>query len=143
MDLKDFISETITGIVEATSQLQEAYENAGVLINPPVSVQERDLYEEGSTAHTYRRVEVVEFDVAVSASRETGGGGKAGLKILSVEAGVDGKHASKSENVSRVRFAIPIALKPSNAETLNLQKRENEWSRAANMDDSHDVLAPY
>ncbi|MBW4709693.1 hypothetical protein KX928_18045 [Roseobacter sp. YSTF-M11] len=113
--------ETISGIVEATAELQNQYQGLGVIVNPPVSVQERDLYEENNAGHTYRRVETVHFDVAVSATSESGGGGKAGLKILSVEAGLDGKHARRSEEASRVKFSIPMTLPPSAAETKNKQ----------------------
>ena len=143
MNLKEFITETISAIVEATSDLQGEYERRGMIINPPVSVRERDLYEEGSAAHTYRRVEVVEFDVAVTASRETGGGGKAGLKILSVEAGVDGKHAAKSENVSRVRFSIPIAMQPSGAERSNRAERNAKAASSPDLDSNYNPLDPY
>jgi len=124
MDIKDFIKETITGIVEATLELQEKYEVEDVIVNPPVSVEERDLYEENGPAHTYRRIETIEFDVAVTAGTETGGGGKAGLKILSVEAGIDGKHVHSAQEASRVKFSIPITLSPSGAEAKNREESE-------------------
>ena len=123
MDLRDFIKETISAIVTATVELQSELESTGVIINPPVSVTERELYEEGSTSHTSRRFEIVEFDVAISAAAETSGGGKAVLKILSIEAGADGKHQRTSEKVSRVKFSIPMALAPSKAEATNLTAR--------------------
>ncbi|NSX55053.1 trypco2 family protein [Parasulfitobacter algicola] len=135
MDLKEFIIETISGIVDATDQLQTSYEPTGTIINPPVSNSERDLYEEGSSKHRYRRVEVVEFDVAVSAASETGAGGKVGIKILSIEAGADGNHSRKNEEASRVRFSIPIALKPSSAEAANKEaskKRRRSANEMAN-----------
>ncbi|WP_299953799.1 trypco2 family protein [uncultured Roseobacter sp.] len=124
MDLKDFVKETIAGIVDATTELQEIYEEKGVVVNPPVSVQERDLYEENNADHTYRRVETIEFDVAVTASSETGGGAKAGLRILSAEAGLDGKRSHSSEEISRVKFSVPISLPPSKAEGDNRQARD-------------------
>ncbi|MEX0318872.1 MAG: hypothetical protein AB3N21_13010 [Ruegeria sp.] len=126
MDIKEFIKETIAGIVDATVELQEEYQDADVIINPPVSVKERDLFKEGGTSHTYRRVETIEFDVAVTASSETGGGGKAGLRILSVEAGIDGKHVSSAQEASRVRFSIPITLRPSGAEAINKAASEKQ-----------------
>ena len=124
MDLKEFITETITGIVEATSELQQKYEEKGVIINPPLSLQDPKLYQEGGPSHIYRSVETVEFDVAVSAETETGGGGKVGLRILSVEAGADGTHNARNETVSRVKFSVPIALHPSDAERSNRTESE-------------------
>ncbi|MCV6591969.1 MAG: hypothetical protein OIF48_03385, partial [Silicimonas sp.] len=110
MDLKEFIKETISAIVTASAEIAEEHESAGVLVSPPLTGSERDVFDANSTAPPYRRVNIVEFDVAVTASQETGGGGKAGLKIFSVEAGVDGSHASRNEAVSRVKFSVPIAL---------------------------------
>lgn len=133
MDLKEFIKETISGIVDATLELQGDYEASDAIINPPVSVKDRDLFEENGPAHTYRRVQVVEFDVAVSATSETAGGGKAGLKILSVDAGVEGRHNRASEEASRVKFSIPITLSPSGAEARNrevLEERRTEIKKA-------------
>ena len=101
MDLKEFIKETIVGLVEASRELQQQFEKDGVVINPPVSSKERDLYRHGDTRHQYRRVEQVTFDVAVTASSETSGGGKAGLKVLSFEVGADGSHSRLNEQVSR------------------------------------------
>ncbi|MFK7881984.1 hypothetical protein [Roseobacter sp.] len=124
MDLKDFIKETISGIVDATVELQAEYDEGGILINPPVSNSERDLFEEGSTDHTCRRVELVEFDVAVTATNETSGGGKAGLKILSIEAGARGGHLRSNEEISRVKFSVPIVLAPSSAEGRSRELRE-------------------
>ena len=110
--------------MEATLELQDEYQHANVIVNPPVSVTERDVYEEDGPAHTYRRVETIEFDVAVTATSESAGGGKAGLRILSVEAGFDGKHSKTSEQASRVKFNIPITLTPSVAEAKNKEVSE-------------------
>ena len=131
MDIKDFIKEAIGAIAEATIELQTEYEETGTIINPPVSVKERDLYEEGGVGSTYRRVEVIEFDIAVTASGETAGGGKAGLRILSVEAGVDGKHSQQSEEASRVKFSVPVSLSPSGAEATNREATEAHRKRVS------------
>ncbi len=119
MDLKDFIKETISAIVESTRELQMQFEHAGVIVNPPVSMKEPNLYEHENTAHRFRRVEIIEFDVAVTAATESSGGAKAGLKIFSAEVGADGKHSRNHEEVSRVKFSIPIVLSPANVEITN------------------------
>ncbi|MDK3073376.1 hypothetical protein QO034_09665 [Sedimentitalea sp. JM2-8] len=131
MDLKDFIKETIGGIIEATSELRDAYEEQGVIINPPTSygLEGTSKFEEGSPDHTVRRIHEVEFDVAVTATKETKGGGKAGLRIMSFDAGLNGSHARKGEEISRVKFAIPITLPASNAETRNKLAKEEERAK--------------
>ena len=131
MDLKDFIKETVSGIVNATSELQSEFESHGVVINPPVSTTDRDLYEHEEKGHRYRRVEVIEFDVAVTAASGSAGEAKAGLRIFSAEAGIDGKHSRNNEEVSRVRFAIPIVFSPARVEIANKAAAEVS-SRKAN-----------
>ena len=126
MDLKDFVKETISSIVEATAELQVKYEGRGVLVNPPVTTTERDLYRDDDSRHQYRRVEIVSFDVAVTASAESTAGGKAGLRVFSVEASLDGLHGRKSEEVSRVRFAIPLVLSAADVEGRNRKRAEIE-----------------
>ena len=42
MDLKDFIIETISSIVEASKELSEKYGASGTVINPPASSHNHD-----------------------------------------------------------------------------------------------------
>jgi len=119
MNLKEFIVETISGIIEATEELQSGFEGRGVIVNPPVSFKERDLYRHEDERTTYRRIETIEFDVAVTAASELNGGGKASLKVFSVEATLDGGGAKRHEEVSRVRFSLPVVLSPAAVKGVN------------------------
>lgn len=141
MNLKEFIEETISAIVEATTSLQNKFEAQGTIINPPVSVTERDLYEVGSSSHRYRRVETIEFDVAVTAASETGAAGKAGLRIFTAEAGVEGKRTTAKEEVSRVKFTIPVVLSPTADEGANKAKRDSEERRYQTLAESRSLSA--
>lgn len=131
MNLKEFIRESVTSIVEAASELQQELAAKGAVINPPTDGGASETFEEGGVRHTFRRVQVVEFDVALTASTETSGGGKAGLKIWAAEAGVDGAHARTSEEVSRIRFSIPLALPASEAELSNRTARSQKSKKTA------------
>jgi hypothetical protein len=121
MNLKEFIKETISAIVDATSELQNDFELQDVLINPPTAQSGSEVFQVGSGNYTMRRVQSIEFDVAVTAATETGASGKAGIKVLSMGIGGSVDHASSSEQVSRVKFKIPLTLKPSKHENLNLE----------------------
>lgn len=123
MDLQEFIKETISSIAEATLSLQEEFATKGLIVNPPTNQARSDTFDQ-SAAYNIRRVESVHFDVAVTATSETAGGAKGGLKVLSVEVGGHGTHAQGSERVSRVQFSIPVALPASNEEGQNKQKLE-------------------
>ena len=120
MDLKEFISATISAIAEATSELQVKFANDGILVNPPAAQSGADVYQPGSPNYTMRRVQRVVFDVAVTASNEAVGGGSAGIKVWSIEVGAKQEKTSMQEKVSRVQFEIPMTFKPSVHEATNL-----------------------
>ena len=119
MDLKEFITETISAIVDATSELQGKYDEDDIIINPPSNRSSDEAYLPENSGYKYRRVQSIEFDVAVSASSDTSGGGKAGIKVMSLELGAKGEKSVSSEKVSRVSFSVPITLRPSSHEASN------------------------
>lgn len=126
MDLKEFITETISAISDATSELQEKYSSQGILINPPSAQSGKEVYQPGSSNYTFRRVQNIAFDVAVAAGTEVGGQGKVGIRVLSLEISGEGGKQISTEQVSRVCFTVPITLKPTEDETVNAKKRDRE-----------------
>jgi len=116
VELKEFITETISSIMSASEELQVQFSAKPVSINPALTGNERDAFDKSSTAKRFARVTKVEFDVAVVASSDTSGGGKASLKVLGVglDGGVDRK--TSQEATSRVKFDIFVEL-PSNTLT--------------------------
>ncbi len=125
MDLKEFVVETISAITDATTQLQEKYEDDDVVINPPSAQSGEDVFQVGSGNYTMRRVQNISFDVAVSATSETAGKAGAGIKVLSAEIGASGGKTVSSEKVSRVSFQVPMTLKPSKHEQDNTLVRKS------------------
>ncbi|SHI42682.1 hypothetical protein SAMN04488012_101328 [Palleronia salina] len=130
MDLKDFVKETISSIVEATNELQDEWGDQGVIVNPPVSTLAPGTYKQNSSTHTFRAIQTIKFDVAVTASSQTGGGGKVGVKVWVFEAGTEGEHARHHEEVSRVQFEVPLTLRPSETETTNRDHQQAEKGKA-------------
>jgi len=124
MDLQEFISETISAIVDATEKLQDDYKDASVVISPPAALSGSDVYMDGSGNYVYRHVKDIDFDVAVTIGSDAEGTGKAGIKVFSFEAGVGGKVAKTSEQVSRVQFSIPIAMTNKHSEQKNKEARK-------------------
>lgn len=100
MDLRDFIKTSIVdilgGIEDAAKEFGENTPNLGG-VNP---LRQKDVF----------KTEKIAFDIAVSAGSEQKSGGKAGLKIYVVEAGVDGQDTQSESTVSRLQFAVPVAL---------------------------------
>jgi hypothetical protein len=126
MDLKDFVKETVRAIAIGAQELGDELREVGAIINPPTNGNGSDTYEVGGTSHTFRRVQNIEFDVALTTSSSTSGGGKGGIKVFVVEASADATHARTNEEVSRVRFTIPVALPPSEQEAANRQAKTEQ-----------------
>jgi hypothetical protein len=125
MDLEEFITQTIRAIAGATTTLQEKLEPKGVTINPPASFSgDPGLVDPQGTAHRLDRVQNVEFDVAVTASSETTGGGGGKIKVMPFEIGGEAKHGQSAEQVNRVRFSIALALPPSEMGKRNRERND-------------------
>ena len=119
MELKDFISETLCGLVEgATDAQKKLSENPltkGTAINPLMSssgANEKSGVIGVSRGQAGQVVMAVDFNVAVTITDADKMGGKAKINVLSGMFGVSGEKSTSSENrsVSSVKFTIPISL---------------------------------
>jgi hypothetical protein len=110
MDLKEFVKNVLLEVNEAVDEAGEA--------------TSREIrFTQTNSART------IEFDVAVTASKETAGEGKAGVKVLTfIDAG--GKIAQQTTNstVSRVQFGLYIS---------DTTKAEDEQHRATILSESN------
>jgi hypothetical protein len=129
MDLKEFIKETVRSLIEATQELRGELAETGAIINPPTNGGSADTFEAGSKSHRQRRVQLLEFDVALTVNARNSAGGKAGLKIFSAELGAEGQHARERVEVSRVKFERPIALPPSEHEAVARKAYDDDKRR--------------
>ena len=100
MELKEFIAETLVqiqeGVQDAIKRRASEESSAGV-INPVFGI---DMDAAGDT-----HVQKVEFDVAVTVTEKSGGGGKAGIKVFSIELGGELSKGAEQSTASRVKFA--------------------------------------
>lgn len=114
MELKEFIKTAISDITNAVSELQAELSN-GAIVNPtlPNSIALKTLVVD----EEHRPIEQLAFDVAVTASEESGidGQAKAGISIFGAKVGT--ATSAKSENVSRISFVIPVVLPTTHVKT--------------------------
>ena len=114
MELKDFIKAAITDITEAVSELQNELDN-GAIVNPtlpnPIALKTLTVNNE------IRPIEQLSFDVAVTASEESGidGQAKAGISIFGAKIG--SATSAKTENASRISFVIPVVFPAHHVKT--------------------------
>lgn len=100
MDLDEFVQSTIVQIMRGVRAAADA---AGE-IDEAAAVNPR-------YANPHADDTKVEFDVAITASGQNDAGGAAKVKVwgvASMEGG--GRHVERHETISRVRFAVSVAL---------------------------------
>jgi hypothetical protein len=103
VELKEFIAETLTqiqeGVQDAINRRSTKPDSAGV-INP--------VWGTDGDAIGIDHLQKVEFDVAVTVTDKSGGSGKAGIKVFSVELGGELSKGAEQSTASRIKFSIPI-----------------------------------
>ena len=102
MELKDFITATLTGIqagVQGAIDKSIATQTPGA-INP--------CWGQPTTSANRSLVEKVHFDIAVTVSDRTTGNAEAGIKVVGVRLGGGGSGSTETSNVSRIQFSISI-----------------------------------
>ncbi len=104
MSLEEFIYQTLVGITSAVKKARK--ENN--FIAPQLA--EADLkYPQLRTKQGARPVYLVDFDIAVSAARDSELGAQAKGGIISVlSASTDASISEKHESISRIKFSVPV-----------------------------------
>jgi hypothetical protein len=117
MELKEFIKtalvDIIQGVYEAKSNLDEQYKygcicpeagegrlTSNELVDNIVTNDQSIIYQQK-----------VDFDIAVTIENTGTKGGKVGIKVLGLEAGIGKNSDVTNTAVSRIKFHVPVALK--------------------------------
>ncbi len=126
MDLKDFVANTISGIIEGLVEAQKrvaehgAYVNPGNLMGSTKDRGESALWDNRN--NNYARS--IGFDVALTVQEGTNTGAKIGVATGVLNLGAGGASQNSQVAVNRVQFTVPI-LFPAN--DLPPQAREAVW----------------
>jgi hypothetical protein len=109
IELKDFISESLKQIILGVQQTQTFADKHSALINPSlfsIAKMKREKFD------GLPFVQMVDFDIAVTIGNIKGKEGNIGIFAVAASLGVGGKIKSEKriENISRIKFQIPIRL---------------------------------
>jgi len=113
MDLKTFVAETITQIIEGVKEAQDRAKAAEGHVNPrlagPIAKQlmEHKMFFAGGGIAQF-----VEFDVAVIATEGTGTKSGLGVVVGAFTLGSTGESRGENSASSRVKFTVPVTLPP-------------------------------
>ena len=133
MELKDFIKGVISDITNAVKECQEELDN-GAIVSP---VNGKSV-EVAHTVQGDKKISYVDFELAVTASSETSANGerKGGIEVKSSFLGfqiggkIDDRVTNESnkqinENISKIKFSIPIIYPTVNVQTRNMRPKAN------------------
>lgn len=119
MELKEFITETISQIIDGVLEVQKKYKDQNVLINPDCyrgSDNEYALPPKSGYYIPAPRVQHIDMDIALSVTENSGK--KSGIGIAKIiNAGVSSESTAQNSTISKVRFNIPICLPTESSDT--------------------------
>ena len=123
MDLRDFVKEVLTQIVDGVRDAQQP--NGGAFVVPAGDGGHKYAEHPRFASSARLKSTIVDFDVAITAEEADKAGAKAGVKVFSVQFGAEGEITSKNSKVSRVQFAVPLLL-PESKREWHKEEREGE-----------------
>lgn len=115
MELKEFIKAAITDITDAISELQNEI-GGDAIVSPPMPspIALKTLKQDGRN----RLISDIDFDVAITVGSVDSMEGNAGAGILQVfSAKVNAGNESRTENISRLTFSIPVIYPTAEVKT--------------------------
>lgn len=113
MDICEFIKETIRQVCDGVFAASLECSQSGVIVNPTISVGQNGEYFipiKPSAVAMQRRVQKIDFDIAVEATETTEKSGQAGVTIRVVSGQGNYTKGQTSSTTSRISFSVPICL---------------------------------
>lgn len=139
MELKEFIKETISQILEGIDEVQKTELGPNVNASTEGGSATKDLGGNLINRGKHGVFTRVDFDVSVSAESE----GKGGLRVSAFGQGVDAGGSRKAANANRVSFSVPVRLPDGDsvrAEGIarrTQSEHEREAAEAARLNDEN------
>lgn len=113
MDISEFIKETIREVSNGVYQASIDCSQLGIIVNPTITVGENGEYiipRKPSSVAMQRRVQKIDFDIAVEVTETTEKSGQAGVAIHVVSGKGNYSKGQTNSTTSRISFSVPICL---------------------------------
>ena len=111
MQLKDFVRESLVQVVDGIVEAQKRTEESNAIVSPylPPS-RSQGTRPDVFSSPNLGIVQMFEFDVAVTVSKDDAKEG--GVAVVAAVLGAGGKVRSEKQfaNVSRLKFSVPVVL---------------------------------
>ena len=110
MELKQFISETLTQILSGIADAQSTAKSHGGQVNPALLPIHPGPIEGSIRDGAGTVAQIISFDVAVTVSEGTATKGGIGVVTGLISLGSAGSSQDSSTTVSRIKFNVPLVL---------------------------------
>jgi Pyruvate/2-oxoacid:ferredoxin oxidoreductase gamma subunit len=110
MTLEDFISESLTQIINGVKKAQTHAEQNGAKVNSSTFRRAKTIGDSYYDLNSGSSVQVIDFDIAVTAKEQGGSSGRAGVFVTVFGAGIEGSESSENFTSNRIKFSVPISL---------------------------------
>jgi hypothetical protein len=120
MELDEFIKETLIKILKGVKEAQNAAGEYDAHINPITGNRVVTIH------NRVHNIQSVEFEIALTDTKESGGQTGIGVWFGGVGAGAKEKDGSENTSVTGVKFSVPVSLPYMDNENtpVKLPKRE-------------------
>jgi hypothetical protein len=120
--LRDFVAETIKQVIEGAVTAQDFAKAKNAVVNPRI-IFHRANQELMIDQYTRQPVQLIKFDVAITAAEGTKTQGGVAVFAGALGLGSKGQSEKASETVNRIQFSVPVSLPmgahPSASSTSN------------------------
>lgn len=117
MELKDFVASALTQIAKGIEIADNELKETSAIINPKNVNLNHSANADGygflvsnPEKEKYRKVEKIDFDVAVTVSEGSESKGGIGIVVGAIGLGSQGRSEVGSSATSRIKFSVPIVL---------------------------------
>lgn len=111
IEVEEFVRNTLCQIVAGVVSAGRLVQDTGAEICPPIKTDLAKLAKEGrEISHRGLPIREVEFDLAVTASKEKGAKGGIGVVVSVIKLGTEAQTKSQDQRESRIKFSIPLTF---------------------------------
>jgi hypothetical protein len=110
MELREFVAETLTQIVEGVKEAQARAKDHGARVNPHLTTSAELAVKHGILIASGSAAQLVQFDVALTAKEGTETKGGIGVVVGVFALGSTGQSQAENSSMSRVKFSVPLVL---------------------------------
>ncbi len=102
MELKEFVSETLSNIIQGIEKAQKELEGKDCAINPEMYHEDKDV------AKDRRKIKNIEFEVLLKLEESQGSKATIGVFAGFIGGGAQGQSGEITQSLNKIKFSVPV-----------------------------------